>query len=140
MSRRALAAHVAGLLRSERNSGMQAELRRYQATIPPEKRGLAAQFEMGATIQACPDTWAGRLALALCLGTILKVLDMALTYLAEDLWTYARQKCEDAGRVLSDKKKQKIDAEIWDYFRKKRSEGEKIRAKTGGTGGADRNR
>lgn len=119
MSRRALVAHVEELLRDRRPaSGMQAELRRFQAAIPPEKKGLMAQFDMGATIQAAPDGWGPRLALALCLGTVLKAINMSLTFLADALFTFARQRCEDAGRELSEKKKAKIDADIWEFYRK----------------------
>lgn len=94
---------------------MQAELRRFQATIPPEKKGLMAQFDMEATIQAAPDGWGPRLALALCLGTVLKAINMSLTFLADALFTFARQSCEDAGRELSERKKAKIDANICDF-------------------------
>ena len=141
MSRRALVAHVEELMRDRRANVMQAELRRFQAAIPPEKKGLAAQFEMGATIQAAPKCWGRHLALALCLGTILKALNMAYAFLAEATFTFARQKCEDAGRELSDKKAARIDAEIWEFYRKQRAEGEKMSAKSGvGNPGGNRNR
>lgn len=139
MSRRALVAHVEDLMRDRRASGMQAELRRFQAAIPPEKKGLSAQFEMGATIQAAPKDWRGHLALALCLGTILKALNMSYTFLAEATFTFARQRCEDMGRELSERKSARIEAEIWEFFRKQRMEGEKMSAKSG-AGASSNNR
>lgn len=139
-SRRAMAAQLEELLRDKRASGMHAELRRLQAGMPPEKKGLAAQYEMGATIQASPVTWGPRLALALCLGTILKAIDMGFTFLAEATFTFARQKCEDGGRDLTEKQMARIDAEIWEFWRKQRTEGEKMKAKGGSGDGANRNR
>lgn len=141
MSRRALVAHVEELIRDRRASGMHAELRRFQAAIPPEKKGLSAQFEMGATIQAAPKDWGQHLALAMCLGTVLKALNMGYTFLADATFTFARQKCEDAGREFSEKKAARIDSEIWEFCRKQRAEGEKMSAKSGvGASGGNRNR
>ncbi|GAQ86835.1 hypothetical protein KFL_003140140 [Klebsormidium nitens] len=123
LSRRALVAHVEDLMRDRRASGIQAELRRFQAAIPPEKRDLNAQFDMAATIQSAPSTWGPSLALAICLGTVLKAINMSLTFLADAIFTFARQKCEDAGRDLTEKKQARIDSEIWEFYRKQRGEG-----------------
>lgn len=108
------------LLRERRATGMQTELHRLQATIPPEKKGLAAQFEMAATISASPPDWGPRLGLAMALCTILKAVNMNLSYLADELFTHARQKCEEAGRRLPEKKQIRLDSEIWKTYRKQR--------------------
>ncbi|GAQ85740.1 hypothetical protein KFL_002510170 [Klebsormidium nitens] len=52
-----------------------------------------------------------------------------------------RPRCEDAGRELSQKKQAKIDADIWEFYRKQRTEGEKMMAKSGTSfGSGNRNR
>lgn len=119
-------------MRDRKLTGKQTELRRLQSAIPAEKKGLHAQFEMAVTIQSAPKSWQSRLALAMVLSTVLKGVNIGLTYLADSLFTYAQQKCEDAGRTLSDEEEEKLDALIWEFYRKQRSDGEKQLAKSGG--------
>lgn len=119
-------------MRDRKATGMQTELRRLQTAIPSEKRGLHAQFEMAVTIQAAPKSWQSRLALAMVLSTVLKGVNIGLTYLADALFIFARQKCEDAGRTLTDEEEEKLDATIWEFYRKQQSDGEKQLAKSGG--------
>ena len=133
MSRKALVAHVSEIIRDRKVSGMKAELRRLQPSIPVEKKGLGAQFDMATKIHEVPNTWAGRLALGMALSTVIKSIHMNLTFLADALFRFARQRCEDYGRELSTKEQQKIDAEVWDFYQKQRTDGEKLLAKGGGS-------
>lgn len=126
------ARQLENLVRQSKLTGEQAELRRMQADIPSERRGLRAQFEMLAVMHASPESWGPLLALSGCMGTSLKALDMGCTYLAEAHFNYVRQLCEDAGADLTEGRKKKIDAKAWALFRKQRAEAEKQIAKTGG--------
>lgn len=120
------------LVRQSKISGEQAELRRMQADIPAERRGLRAQFEMLAVMHASPESWGPLLALSGCMGTSLKALDMTNTYLAEAHFNCIRQLCEDAGPSLTDGRKRKIDAKAWAFYRKQRAEAKKLMVKAGG--------
>jgi hypothetical protein len=67
-------------------TGIEAELRRQQAQINPERNpGLFAQMDISSTIYSAPLMWKGPVALAGGLSLVLKVPTSKLAFLGDEL-------------------------------------------------------
>ena len=111
-------------------AAMESEIKRYATAIDPfKKRGLFAQLEMFAAIYAAPTSHKGPLALAYELGVFLKNRCIRLSYMAEDLATYAQQKVREIGETPTAGQVASVEKEILKYFQEKRVKAEDTLAK-----------
>jgi hypothetical protein len=84
-------------------TGVEAELRRQQAQINPEKNpGLFAQTDLASTIYSAPRCWGGPVSLAGGLSSVLKVPTSKLAFLGDELVSTTLQKCREAGENLTE--------------------------------------
>lgn len=132
LSRKTLAKKLHVLMRDRRVWGEQGELRRLEAEIPAERKGLRSQFDLLEIIHASPESWAKALSLAGCHATLIKSVDLKYDFLANAHLVDVRQMCEDRGPHLTTKQQDKICSEAWANYRKLRAEAEKLQAKSGG--------
>lgn len=124
-SRRSLAKKLHVLMRDRRVWGEQGELRRLEAEIPAERKGLRAQFSLLEIIHTSPESWAKALSLAGCHATLLKSVDLKYEFMANSHLVDVRQMCEDRGTHLTAKQEDKICGGAWtsygNYVRKQKS-------------------
>lgn len=111
-------------------AAMESEIKPHATAIDPfKKRGLFAQHEILAAIYAAPEDHKAPLALSHELGVFLKNRCIKLSYMAEDLATYAQQKVREAGEKPTAAQIAQIEKDILRYFQEKRVKAEDVLAK-----------
>jgi hypothetical protein len=111
-------------------TGIEAELRRQQAQINPERNpGLFAQMDIASTIYSAPRSWKGPIALMGGLSSVLKVPTSKLAFLGDELVSTGLQKCREAGEELTDEQTAAIENFILETFRTKKARAEELMAR-----------
>lgn len=111
-------------------AAMESEIKRHATAIDPfRRRGLFAQHEMLAAIYAAPEAHKGPLVLSHNLGVFLKNRCIKLSYMAEDLATYAQQKIREIGEKPTKNQVAMVEKNVLRYFQEKRVKAEDVLAK-----------
>lgn len=111
-------------------AAMESEIKRHATAIDPfKKRGLFAQHEILSAIYAVPEAHKGPLSLSHELGVFLKNRCIKLSYMAEDLATFAQQKVREVGEKPTASQVAQIEKDILRYFQEKRVKAEDVLAK-----------
>jgi hypothetical protein len=111
-------------------TGIEAELRRQQAQINPEKNpGLFAQMDIASTIFSAPKDWQGIVALTGGLTSVLKVPTSKLAFLGDELVSTGLHKCREAREHLTDEQTAAIENSILEVYRAKKAKAEELVAR-----------
>lgn len=91
-------------------------------------------MSMALAIYRAHEHWKGPLAFAMGFVTAIKCVQMSYSSLGDSIFTYAKQKLEAAGPVLSKAHRQKVEEDILGFYRAQRLKVDRLeqKAKKGG--------
>ncbi|GAQ85558.1 hypothetical protein KFL_002410090 [Klebsormidium nitens] len=111
-------------------TAIESEMKKLASAINPvTDRGLLLQHEMYAAIYAAEKNQKGGLALAGDFGVFLRNRCRRLSYMAEDVCTYAQQKVAELGEDATDAEIAEVDKKILRFYQDKRVKAEEVLGK-----------